>query len=64
MEHNIHEHELEENLNSYLGTSITSDESQKALEWMKNGKSPGGDNINSESHKWAQEEFKLRLLQF
>jgi hypothetical protein len=31
---------------------------------MKNGKSPGGDNINSESYKCAQEEFKLRLLQF
>jgi hypothetical protein len=31
---------------------------------MKNGRSPGGDNINSESYKCAQEEFKLRLLQF
>jgi hypothetical protein len=32
MEYNIHEPELEKNLNNYRGTSITSDESEKALE--------------------------------
>jgi hypothetical protein len=31
---------------------------------MKNGKSPGEDNINSVSYKYGPEEFKLTLLQF
>jgi hypothetical protein len=31
---------------------------------MKNGKSPGEGNINSEFCRYAPEEFKLRFLQF
>ena len=47
----------------YLGTSITSDETENALEWMQNGKNLEGDKINSESYKHAPEVLKLRLLQ-
>ena len=31
---------------------------------MENCKSPGENNINSESYKYGPEEFTLRLLQF
>jgi len=37
---------------------------RKGVKIEKNGKTPGQDNINSELHKYAPEEFKLRLLQF
>ena len=40
------------------------DELEKELKLTKNEKTPGQDNINSELHKCAPEEFKLRLLQF
>ena len=48
----------------YLHNFITFDELEKMLKLTKNGKIPGKDNINAELHKYAPEEFKLRLLQF
>jgi hypothetical protein len=59
---NINESKLEWNPGNHKDALIKSDESEKAL--MKNGKSPGEENINSELYKYIPEEFKLRLLKF
>jgi hypothetical protein len=40
------------------------DEIKKALKLKKESKTPGQDNINSELHKHAPEEFKVWLLKF
>jgi hypothetical protein len=61
---NVCELGLEWNLNNYLDTSLTLDELEKTLKLMENGRSPGEDNINSDSYKYGPEEFKLTLLQF
>jgi hypothetical protein len=60
---NTNEPQLECNSADYLHATITLDDLEKAPKLTKNGKTPGQDNINSELHKYAPEEFKLRLLQ-
>ena len=45
---NINELQLEYNSADYSHASITSDELEKVLKLIKNGKAPGQDNINSE----------------
>jgi hypothetical protein len=49
---------------NHVDPVITSDESEKALQLMENGTSPGEDKINSDSYKYAPEGFKLRFIQF
>ena len=55
---------MEYNSADYLHVFITLDEPEKVLKLTKNCKNPGQDIINSELHKYAPEEFKLRLLPF
>jgi len=57
----INELQLENNSTDYLHAFIILDELEKVL---KNGKTPGQGNINSELYKYAPHEFKLRLLKF
>jgi hypothetical protein len=61
---NISELQLEYNLTDYLHDSITLDELEKVLKLIKNCKTSGQYNINSELYNYAPEEFKLRSLQF
>ena len=49
---------------SYQHDTITQEELDTVLKLLKNGKSPGEDNINSELYKYAPKEFKQRLLKF
>ena len=48
---------------NHVDPLIISDELEKALQLIKNGKSPGEDKINSELYKYGPEEFKLRFIQ-
>ena len=61
---NINEPKLEWNPGNHKDALIYSDELKKALKLVKNGKSPGEENINSELYKYVPEEFKLRLLKY
>ena len=49
---------------NHVDNLITSDELEKALQLMKNGKSPGENKINSELYKYSPEQFRLRFIQF
>jgi hypothetical protein len=46
---------------NHIDTLIKLADFERALKLMRNGKSPGEDNISSELEKCAPEEFKLRL---
>lgn len=61
---NVSEPKLEWNLENHKDILITWTELEKALKLMKNGASPGEDNINSGLYRSVPEEFKLRNCNF